>query len=120
MDSVVNKTPLSKLTNIQIGKKAPSVYLDAIEAKHHLSRDELDAILRTHVIDPEIIRTDDFDTFYAARFEELLQRIETAMGKPIPREPEEASASAGQETVDYEGADDDDQLSVGDELASVS
>jgi hypothetical protein len=123
MDSVVNKTPLSKLTNIQIGKKAPSVYLSAIEAKHHLSRGELDAILRTHVIDPEIMRTDDFDAFYAARFEELLQRIETAMGKPIPREPEEASASAGQETVDYEGAAAaDGQLStVGseDELAAV-
>jgi hypothetical protein len=120
----VNKTPLSKLTNIQIGKKAPSVYLGAIEAKHHLSRDELDAILRTHVIDPEIIRTDDFDAFYAARFEELLQRIETAMGKPIPREPEEASASAGLGTVDYEGdAAADGQLStvgVGDELVSVS
>jgi hypothetical protein len=63
-----------------------------------------------------------FDAFYAARFEELLQRIETAMGKPIPREPEEASASAGQETVDYEGAAADGQLStVGteDELAAV-
>ncbi len=124
MDSVVNKTPLSKLTNIQIGKKAPSVYLSAIEAKYHLSRDELSAILRTHVIDPEIIRTDDFDAFYAARFEELLQRIEAAMGKPIPREPEEASASAGQESVDYEGAAAADgplnTVGTGDELASVS
>lgn len=108
MDSVVNKTPLSKLTNIQIGKKAPSAYLSAVEAKYHLPRAELDAILRTHVIDPEIIRVDDFDAFYAARFEELLQRIEAAMGKPIPREPEEASASAGQESVDYEGAAADD------------
>ncbi|MGA2165570.1 MAG: DUF262 domain-containing protein [Solirubrobacteraceae bacterium] len=124
MDSVVNKTPLSKLTNIQIGKKAPSVYLSAIEAKYRLSREELDAILRTHVIDPEIIRTDDFDAFYAARFEELLQRIEAAMGKPIPREPEEASASAGQESVDYEGAAAADgplsTVGTGDELASVS
>lgn len=46
------------------------------------------------------------------------------MGKPIPREPEEASASAGQESVDYEGAAAADgqlgTVGVGDELASVS
>ncbi len=121
MDSVVNKTPLSRLTNIQIGKKAPSVYLGAIEGKHDLPREELDAILRTHVIDPEIIRTDDFDAFYAARFEELLQRIEAAMGKPIPREPEEASASAGHESVDYEGTDGQlNTVSAEDEFTPVS
>jgi hypothetical protein len=104
MDSVVNKTPLSKRTNIQIGKKPPSVYLEAIQQRHGLSATDLDAILRTHVIDPALLRSDDFEHFYVARFEQLLRRIESAMGKPIPREPGESAVAAGEETIDYEGA----------------
>ena len=42
MDSVVNKTPLSKRTNIQVGKKAPSVYLAAIEQRHGIDATDLD------------------------------------------------------------------------------
>ena len=104
MDSVVNKTPLSKRTNIQIGKKAPSAYLRLIERRDGLTPSDLDAILKTHVIDPTILRTDDFELFYEARFEQLLQRIENAIGKPIARDPGESAVAAGEETIDYEGA----------------
>lgn len=112
MDSVVNKTPLSKRTNIQVGKKAPSVYLGQIQQRHGLTPTDLDAILETHVIDPAILRTDDFERFYEARFEQLLRRIESAMGKSIAREPGESAVTAGQETIDYEGeaAPDEDEL----------
>ena len=44
-------------------------------------------ILRSHCIEPESLRTDSFWTFYAARAEGLLQRIEAATGKTITREP---------------------------------
>lgn len=104
MDSVVNKTPLSKRTNIQVGKKAPSVYLSAIEDRDGIDAEALDAILMTHVIDPAILRSDDFERFYEARFEQLLQRIESAIGKQIAREPSEATVSAGETTIDFEGA----------------
>jgi len=104
MDSIVNKTPLSKRTNSQVGKKAPSVYLAGIERRHGISSEALDAILETHVIDPAILRTDSFDKFYEARFEQLLQRIEAAMGKQIAREPGEAAVAVGEWTIDYEGA----------------
>jgi hypothetical protein len=113
MDSVVNKTPLSKRTNIQVGKKAPSLYLDQIQQRHGLSSTDLDSILETHVIDPAILRSDDFERFYEARFEQLLRRIEGAMGKSIAREPGEASVASGEETIDYEGAaaPDEEELS---------
>jgi hypothetical protein len=113
MDSVVNKTPLSKRTNIQVGKKAPSVYLAGIERRHQIDAKDLDAILETHVIDPAILRSDDFEAFYEARFEQLLRRIEDAMGKQIAREPSESTASAGESTIDYEGAaaPEEDELS---------
>ena len=104
MDSIVNKTPLSKRTNIQVGKKAPSVYLAGIERRHEITPEVLDAILETHVIDPAILRTDNFGKFYEARFEQLLRRIEAAMGKQIAREPGEAAVAAGESTIDYEGA----------------
>jgi hypothetical protein len=104
MDSVVNKTPLSKRTNIQVGKKAPSVYLAAIEDRDGIDAEALDVILTTHVIDPTILRRDDFERFYEARFEQLLQRIESAIGKQIAREPSEATVSAGEATIDFEGA----------------
>lgn len=104
MDSVVNKTPLSKRTNIKVGKKAPSVYLAAIEDHDGIDAEALDAILRTHVIDSAILRSDDFEQFYEARFEQLLQRIEGAIGKQIAREPDEATVSAGETTIDFEGA----------------
>jgi hypothetical protein len=116
MDSVVNKTPLSKRTNIQIGKHAPSAYLSAIEKQHGIDAQTLDAILATHVIDPSILRTDDFDSFYEARFEQLLQRIERAIGKQIPREPSESTSSVGETAIDFEGAaaPPNDELSLQD------
>lgn len=116
MNSVVNKTPLSKRTNIKVGKKAPSEYLDAIQKADGLSAAELDDILRTHVIDPTILRTDSFEHFYEARFEQLLQRIEGAMGKTIARDPAESSLAAGAESVDYEGqgAPEEEDLSLED------
>lgn len=104
MNSVVNKTPLSKRTNIQIGKSAPSVYLAAIERRHEIDPQALDVILTTHVIDPAILRSDDFEQFYEARFEQLLQRIESAVGKQIAREPSESTIIAGERTIDFEGA----------------
>jgi len=36
--------------------------------------------LRTRVTDPAILRSDDFEGFYEAHFEQLLHRIEGAMG----------------------------------------
>jgi hypothetical protein len=104
MNAVANKTPLAKRTNIQIGKKAPSAYLAAIERQHGIDSQALDAILTTHVIDAAILRTDDFERFYEARFEHLLQRIEGATGKQIAREPSESTVSAGETTIDFEGA----------------
>lgn len=63
-----------------MGKGAPSDYLVLIQQRHGLTPAALDAILETHVIDPAVLRSDSFENFYAARFEQLLQRIEAAMG----------------------------------------
>lgn len=82
-DSIVNKTPLSKKSNILISGDAPSVYLKRIEAKHGLSSNRLDEILRTHLIEPEFLRNDDFHGFFDARLKALSTMISVALDKPV-------------------------------------
>lgn len=85
-DSIVNKTPLAARTNRIIGRKAPSDYLPALEREAEISEQRMDEFLRSHAIEPAHMRADDFERFFAARAESLLQLIERAMGKPIPRD----------------------------------
>lgn len=85
-DTIINKTPLSKGTNIFVSGEAPSKYLARLEKKADVSSGEIDNLLRTHLVNPEIIRTDDFYAFFADRKEQILQRIELATGKPIIRD----------------------------------
>lgn len=85
-NSIINKTPLSKLSNIAVGGDAPSIYLARIEKNQGLSSAELDDILRTHLIEPEHLRTDNFDAFYEARTRTLATLVSEAMGKPVVEE----------------------------------
>ncbi|MEI6233683.1 MAG: DUF262 domain-containing protein [Planctomycetota bacterium] len=82
-DSIVNKTPLSKKSNILIGGDAPSVYLKRIESKHGLTSDRLDAILRTHLIEPQFLRADNFQGFFDARLKALSGLIGGALNKTV-------------------------------------
>jgi hypothetical protein len=84
-DSIINKTPLSYRTNRIIGGDAPSKYLAKLEKGDHqtpaIPMVRLDAILRSHMIDPAILRADLFTEFMADRQLRLLSLIEGAMGK---------------------------------------
>lgn len=82
-DSIVNKTPLAAKTNRMIGGNAPSTYLPRITKDSGLNDSEMDSVLRSHVVEPDYLRADDFDAFFAARQKALLDRIEAAMGKPV-------------------------------------
>ena len=85
-DTIINKTPLSKGTNIFVSGEAPSKYLVRLQKSAQVSSEEIDALLREHLVNPEIIRSDDFYAFIADRKEQILQRIEQAMGKTIVRD----------------------------------
>ena len=86
-NSVINKTPISARTNRQIGGRAPSEYLPAVERAAGIERGHMDEILASHCATASLLRRDDFWGFFATRAESLLLRIETATGKKIPREP---------------------------------
>ena len=80
-DSIINKTPLSSKTNRIIGGAAPSEYLAELERIVPVGREQLDGYLRTHLIDPELLRSNSFDAFMADRQKRLLALIERATGK---------------------------------------
>ena len=103
-DSVVNKTPLTAKTNRSIGGSAPSDYLGRIK----VPGSGLDDYLRTHLIDPALLRKDDFDGFFAAREAALLDTIHQAMGKPIAS----GTVEEGKELpADYEVVQQDSMVS---------
>ena len=80
-DSVINKTPISYITNREIGGAAPSEYLKHIAAK--VDRSSLTAYLSSHWISMEDCETDDFDAFMRHRATALLDAVSAAMGKRI-------------------------------------
>lgn len=79
-NSIINKTALSAATNRTIGGQAPSAYLRAIE-QQGMSPEALDEILRSHLIDPALLREDKFDEFFADRERRLADLASSAMGK---------------------------------------
>jgi hypothetical protein len=84
-DSIINKTPLSYRTNRMIGGVAPSVYIARLEKGNattpSINPEKLDSYLASHLIDPALLRTDNFDAFMTDRQKNLLALIEHAMGK---------------------------------------
>lgn len=102
-NTVVNKTPLSYKANRMIGGVAPSVYLAKLQKHAQVKIDDeaMNAILQTHVIEPSLLRGDDFYSFYAARKQALLALIGRAMGKAV--QANESSSAA------TEAANDEDE-----------
>nr|MDA3954377.1 hypothetical protein [Bacteroidales bacterium] len=85
-DCIINKTPLSGRTNRIVSGDAPSKYLDRLKKRAGVSDDEFHTILKSHVVNPDLMYNDDFVGFLADRKEQILQRIELAMGKTIARD----------------------------------
>ena len=84
-DSIINKTPLSFRTNRIIGGVAPSKYLASLEygdkTTPPISKDNLEAYVRSHLIDHDLLQSDQFEAFMEDRQKRLLGLIERATGK---------------------------------------
>jgi len=59
----------------------------------------MNVILQTHLIDPALLRSDDFEEFYVARRTALVSAIEQAMGKQV-------MVGGAPEAEDLEGDED--------------
>jgi hypothetical protein len=100
-DSIINKTPLSYRTNRIVGGIAPSQYIAKLEKGNDttppIASSKLDVYLKSHLIDPTLLRADKFDVFMDDRQKQLLNLIEQAMGKAaykgnVAEEGEDAEA----------------------------
>ena len=78
-DSVINKTPIDAKTNRIISGNAPSRYLTQLVN----GNSQLDHVLETHWLNPELLRSDEFAECFVERGEALLSLIEQAMSKQI-------------------------------------
>ncbi len=85
-DCIINKTPLSGRTNRIVSGDAPSKYLERLKKYAGVSDSEFNDILRSHVVSPDYMYKDDFYGFFNNRKEQILQKIEKAIGKQIPRD----------------------------------
>ena len=114
-DSIINKTPLSYRTNRIIGGVAPSEYLAKLENGNSstppIAPDKLDSYLRSHLIDPALLRADKFEAFMEDRQKRLLGLIEQAMGKAA------YSGNVPEEGEDVEDSDDSDAAMLVDAVA---
>ncbi len=85
VDSILNRTMIDKITNIRIGKRAPSDYVAEIE--NELAADavpvSLDDILATHGLRRDELVANDFDGFVDVRRRFLLQEIEAVTRKHV-------------------------------------
>ena len=101
-DSIINKTPLTARTNRIIGGVAPSEYLARIEGDG-AEPEEVNSRLRSHLVDPALLRTDDFESAFRKRRNELVALIEKAIGKPvIITEPPEADGDFDEDPTEIE------------------
>jgi len=82
---IINKTPLSGRTNRIVSGDAPSKYLLRVQKRAGVNKDEFKSILESHVLNPQFLYVDNFTGFFNDRKEQILQRIERAMNKKIPR-----------------------------------
>lgn len=103
-NAIVNKTAISYKANRMIGGNAPSKYLEQLRSDERvqLSIEAQDEILQTHLIDPAVLRVDDFEGFYQSRKQLLIQMVEQAMGKTIIPVSDE-----GLNETDNDGSDEE-------------
>jgi hypothetical protein len=105
-ESMVNKTAISAATNRSIGGRSPKEYMTTLSTKAGVSDDDIDTIIRTHLINPADLRAADFDAYFVARAEALLGLISSAMGKEAIRDEDIAGEGDAAAFVD----EPDDQM----------
>ena len=84
-DSILNKTLISYKANRKIGGEAPSRYLPKLQGEEQvaLNNSEMDELLASHALAPDLMRRDAFNDFVEDRRRRLSRLVEVAMGKPV-------------------------------------
>jgi hypothetical protein len=84
-DSIINRTLIDRMTNLSIGKKPPSEYLDPIEKR--IGTPALGDIVISHLMaeNLEALKRETFNDFVEQRLEIFRRKIESLTGKRIEK-----------------------------------
>ena len=78
-DSIINKTPISYRTNVILGGDAPSQYLAQLEIGNRniraVKKENIDEYIESHLINPKLLREDNFKKFISDRKKRLIALI---------------------------------------------
>lgn len=110
-ESIINKTPLSKSTNIRLSGDSPAEYMHRLDSKG-LAPEQVDLQIATHAIDPAFLRAGDFDGYFDDRRARLVVLIEKAMGKGVARDWEIDSEDSDRPENFTEEHDDIDSVDI--------
>ncbi|WP_080795251.1 GmrSD restriction endonuclease domain-containing protein [Corynebacterium pacaense] len=99
-DSVLNRTPMGRRTEVVIGDTPPSRYLARVQSKSLMGDEEFDQMLTTHLLRAEDLHSSDTAAFFSDRRSRFLQMIQEAIGKPVVRDVDENHLSGGADGPD--------------------
>lgn len=84
--SVLNRTPMGKRTEVLIENNPPKRYIPRLQSKSLMDDAEFDAVLEAHEVNPTYLLNSDWSAFIADRRERFVGIIEYALDKKVWRD----------------------------------
>lgn len=94
-ESLLNRTPMGRRTEVVISDAPPSRYLSRLQAKSLMGDAEFDAMLDTHLLRSEDLHSSDIASFFQVRRENFIRMVGEAIGKPVILDVDEHHLSGG-------------------------
>lgn len=85
-ESVLNRTPMGRRTEVVIEGNEPKRYLPRLQSKSLLDDDEFDAMIAGHEMDPDLLMVSNWSAFVEDRRQRFIGMIEYAMDRPAVRD----------------------------------
>ena len=85
-ESVLNRTPMGRRTDVVIENNEPRRYLPRLQSKSLLDDAEFDAVIEGHEMCPQYLFASNWEAFEADRRSRFVGMIEYAMDKPVIRD----------------------------------
>lgn len=96
-NSVLNRTPMGKRTEVVLDGHSPERYLPRVQSKSIMEDAEFDSVLASHELEPELLTSKTAYQFFADRRERFVGIVEYALDKAVIRDVDEANLSGGEE-----------------------
>ena len=85
-ESVLNRTPMGRRTDVVIENNEPRRYLPRLQSKSLLDDADFDAVIEGHEMHPQYLLTSNWEAFETDRRNRFVGMIEYAMDKPVIRD----------------------------------